>query len=52
MSLDTGVTEYLLFFQAYLTDEDFEEIFKMPKDAFYSLPEWKRVNMKKQVNLF
>jgi len=36
----------------YLSDEEFEEVFEMTKEEFYSQPEWKKVEDKKRVNLF
>lgn len=38
--------------ESYLTDQDFEEVFKVSKDEFYNLPTWKQCNMKKSVKLF
>jgi len=38
--------------EAYLSDSDFQEIFKMDKEAFGKLPGWKQVNLKKAVRLF
>jgi hypothetical protein len=37
--------------ETYLPDEDFQELFKMDKEAFAALPAWKRLNLKKQHNL-
>lgn len=36
----------------HLSDEEFEEIFHMIKKDFYSLPEWKRNDMKTKAGLF
>ena len=36
----------------YLSDEEFESLFKMTKDEFYKLPEWKRLRQKKAVKLW
>lgn len=44
------VIDFLL--QAYLSDEDFEAILEMPKEAFYKLPKWKQDQLKKKVDLF
>ncbi|XP_023234444.1 supervillin-like [Centruroides sculpturatus] len=38
--------------ESYLTDQDFEEVFRVSKDEFYNLPTWKQCNMKKSVKLF
>jgi hypothetical protein len=36
----------------YLSDKEFQEVFKMTKDAFVKLPEWKRNNLRKDHDLF
>lgn len=41
-----------LVFQAYLSDEEFQTIFGMTKEAFYKLPKWKQDMQKKKVDLF
>ncbi|KAM5558783.1 villin-2 [Rosa sericea] len=38
--------------EAYLSDEDFQTIFGMTKDAFYQLPKWKQDMQKKKADLF
>lgn len=38
--------------QAYLSDEEFETVLGMTKDAFYKLPKWKQDMTKKKVDLF
>ncbi|XP_039691219.1 villin-3 isoform X3 [Medicago truncatula] len=38
--------------EAYLSDEDFETVFGMVKEAFYKLPRWKRDLLKKKYELF
>ncbi|VDK20015.1 unnamed protein product [Taenia asiatica] len=38
--------------EIYLTDEDFENAFHMSRGAFAELPEWKKLNLKRSVNLF
>lgn len=38
--------------EAYLSDEDFQIIFGMTKDAFYQLPKWKQDMQKKKADLF
>nr|CDS30624.1 supervillin [Hymenolepis microstoma] len=38
--------------EVYLTNEDFEKAFHMSREAFSELPEWKKLNMKRNLNLF
>ncbi|GMJ11988.1 villin 2 [Hibiscus trionum] len=38
--------------EAYLSDEEFETIFGMTKEAFYKMPRWKQDSKKKEVDLF
>lgn len=38
--------------ETYLSDKDFVALFKMSRDEFSKLLSWKKVNMKKQVDLF
>ncbi|XP_019434149.1 PREDICTED: villin-3-like isoform X2 [Lupinus angustifolius] len=38
--------------ETYLSDEEFETIFKMTKEAFTKLPRWKQDMLKKKVELF
>lgn len=38
--------------EAYLSDEEFEQVFGVSKDNFYRLPIWKRTSMKRQAELF
>lgn len=38
--------------ETYLSDEEFEGIFKMTKEAFYRIPRWKQDQIKKKVDLF
>jgi len=38
--------------EMYLAEEDFEQVFHMSKEDFLQLPEWKRINHKKEVGLF
>ncbi|XP_019425549.1 PREDICTED: villin-3-like [Lupinus angustifolius] len=38
--------------ETYLSDEEFETIFKMTKEAFTKLPRWKQDMLKKKVDLF
>ncbi|XWS43130.1 hypothetical protein CRYUN_Cryun16bG0075900 [Craigia yunnanensis] len=38
--------------EAYLSDEEFQTVFGMAKEAFYKLPKWKQDIQKKKVDLF
>ncbi|KAK8496967.1 hypothetical protein V6N13_126020 [Hibiscus sabdariffa] len=38
--------------EAYLSDEEFQTVFGMEKEAFYRLPRWKQDLKKKKVDLF
>ncbi|XP_011078908.1 villin-3-like [Sesamum indicum] len=38
--------------EAYLSDEEFQSVLGMEKDAFYKLPKWKQDMLKKKVDLF
>lgn len=38
--------------EQYLSDEDFESVFKMSKAKFEEQPKWKQIAMKKDANLF
>nr|XP_043638185.1 villin-2-like [Erigeron canadensis] len=38
--------------EAYLSDEEFEDVFNMTKEAFYKLPRWKQDQLKRKVDLF
>ncbi|KAL0346231.1 UNVERIFIED_CONTAM: Villin-2 [Sesamum radiatum] len=38
--------------EAYLSDEEFQSVLGMDKDAFYILPKWKQDMLKKKVDLF
>ncbi|CAI8602126.1 unnamed protein product [Vicia faba] len=38
--------------EAYLSDEDFQTVFGMVKEAFYKLPKWKKDMLKKKFELF
>ncbi|XWS59111.1 hypothetical protein CRYUN_Cryun08bG0094200 [Craigia yunnanensis] len=38
--------------EAYLSDEEFQTVFRMAKEAFYKLPKWKQDIQKKKVDLF
>ena len=41
-----------LFGQAYLSEEEFNTVFGMTKEAFYKLPRWKQDMLKKKYELF
>nr|CDS25490.2 actin binding lim protein 1 [Hymenolepis microstoma] len=36
----------------YLSDAEFQKVFKLSRAAFYRLPEWKRNDLKRRVDLF
>ncbi|KAM7538175.1 hypothetical protein Aperf_G00000060065 [Anoplocephala perfoliata] len=36
----------------YLSSEDFERLFKMPRTAFQRLPEWKKSDLKRRLDLY
>ncbi|KAL8623382.1 hypothetical protein ACOMHN_060252 [Nucella lapillus] len=38
--------------EIHLNNEDFSTLFKMPRDKFYRLAEWKRNDMKKKLDLY
>lgn len=38
--------------EAYLSDEEFQTIFAMGKEAFYKIPKWKQDMVKRKVDLF
>ncbi|KAL0334312.1 UNVERIFIED_CONTAM: Villin-2 [Sesamum angustifolium] len=38
--------------EAYLSDEEFQSVLGMDKDAFYKLPKWKQDMLKRKVDLF
>ncbi|KAM3187629.1 hypothetical protein ACTXT7_001903 [Hymenolepis weldensis] len=38
--------------EIYLSDAEFQEVFKLSRVAFYRLPEWKRNDLKRRVDLF
>ena len=38
--------------EEYLSDEDFQQVFRMDRDAFAKLPAWKRKNLKTSAKLF
>jgi len=37
--------------EEYLFPKEFEEVFRMPKDIFSMLPNWKKLELKKEVGL-
>lgn len=38
--------------ELYLKDDEFEELFKMNRESFTSMPQWKQQSLKKQAGLF
>ncbi|VDL61440.1 unnamed protein product [Hymenolepis diminuta] len=38
--------------EIYLSDAEFQKVFKLSRVAFYRLPEWKRNDLKRRVDLF
>lgn len=38
--------------ECYLSDKDFQTILEMARDEFYTLPNWKQLNLKKSKGLF
>lgn len=38
--------------QAYLSEEEFQTVFEMSKEAFYQIPKWKQDLLKKKADLF
>ena len=38
--------------EMYLSEEEFKATFKMDKDAFYGLKQWKQRQLKKQAGIF
>lgn len=38
--------------EKYLPDDDFEKRFEMTKEAFYALPNWKRITLRKKTQLY
>ncbi|KAG5515121.1 hypothetical protein RHGRI_036230 [Rhododendron griersonianum] len=38
--------------ETYLSDEEFQDVFKMTRSAFYQLPKWRRNKLKMSLNLF
>ena len=46
MSVDQGNL------QDYLADSDFQEVFRMSRTAFNTLPAWKKAALKKEKGLF
>ncbi|XP_076841924.1 advillin [Brachyhypopomus gauderio] len=38
--------------EKYLSDANFQSLFGMSKDSFFNLPQWKQMNIKKQLGLF
>jgi len=38
--------------ELHLSDEDFQKAFRMDRKSFYSLQQWKQIDLKKRANLF
>lgn len=38
--------------EVHLVDSEFQDVFKMSRDAFDDLPQWRQVALKKKVGLF
>lgn len=38
--------------EAYLSDEEFQTVFKISRDAFVVLKDWKQVDLRKKAGLF
>lgn len=38
--------------EKHLSEEDFSKLFRMPRGKYYELPEWRRNDMKRKVNLY
>lgn len=38
--------------EAHLSDAEFEMVFRLPRDEFYTLPYWKRCDLKRKYHLF
>jgi hypothetical protein len=38
--------------EAYLSNEEFQNVFGMSKDAFYNLKKWKQQDLRKAKSLF
>lgn len=43
---------FFVYFQAYLSEEEFQAVFGTTKEAFYKLPKWKQELQKKKLDLF
>ena len=41
-----------VFYKVYLSDEEFEEIFKTTKSNFELMPKWRQIDLKKKHKLF
>ena len=39
-------------FQQHLNEREFTDLFKMDRDSFDELPNWKRISLKKSLGLF
>lgn len=38
--------------EQYLSDKDFQAVFRMSRESFYQLQAWKKIDLKKKANLF
>jgi villin headpiece domain len=52
LALKVMFTFFSFFLQIYLTNEDFNQLFKISYQEFQSLPLWRQINLKKKVGLF
>ncbi len=43
---------YLFIDQSYLSDEEFEQVFGLSREVFYSLKQWRQQQLKKNAGLF
>lgn len=41
-----------IYYKAYLSEEEFQSVFGMEKEAFNNLPRWKQDLLKKKLDLF
>ena len=38
--------------ETYLSDEEFEQVFDMPRDQYNLLPEWKKMILRKEKGMY
>lgn len=50
----SGVIKVMLglSIQKYISESEFQDVFKMTKEQFYAKPMWKQIQLKKQAGLF